>query len=64
MPDRFLVNKYRPTPVMARECGMDSILKDNRVAIDWVCKSRADRLAPYREAIHEADFIVAEWGQT
>ncbi len=59
----LLVNKYRPTPVMAPWNGGSGFYpKDNRVAIDWVRKSRSDRLAPYREAIHEADRIVAEWG--
>lgn len=59
---RFFAEDYRPTPIMAPWNGGSGFYpKDNKAALDWIRKSRGDRLAPYREAISVADRIMAAW---
>jgi CRISPR-associated protein Csx17 len=59
---RFLVERYRPTPIMAPWNGGSGFYpKDNKTAINWVRESRTDRLTPYREALQRADAIMAYW---
>lgn len=60
---RFFLHEYEPTPIIAPwNGGSGFYAKDNKVAIESILGSKAERFAPYRAAISAAGDILASHG--